>query len=120
MAGVVAMVDGGFDPLHAGHVAYFRGRGTLGAPVSATSPPDSYVATKHPAAAARGSERARCLDAIRMVDYVHLSRGTTDDVLEQLRPRYYVKGTDWRDRLPARSRWNICAGMGSRSSTWTL
>ena len=29
--GVVAMVDGGFDPLHHGHIAYFEAAAGLGA-----------------------------------------------------------------------------------------
>ena len=37
---------------------------------------------------------------MRHIDLVHCSQTTTLAVLHQLRPRYYVKGADWRDRLP--------------------
>ena len=47
-AGRVAMVDGGFDPLHPGHVAYFREAAALGVPVLCNVSSDAYVAQKHP------------------------------------------------------------------------
>jgi cytidyltransferase-like protein len=99
-AGRVAMVDGGFDPLHPGHVEYFRAAGELGVEVLCNVSSDAYVSRKH-APLLRDSERVKLIDAIRYVDYVHLSRTTTNEVLALLRPRYYVKGSDWRDRLPA-------------------
>ena len=33
LAGQVGMVDGGFDPLHRGHIEYFRSAAQLGVPV---------------------------------------------------------------------------------------
>jgi cytidyltransferase-like protein len=95
----VAMVDGGFDPIHAGHVAYFRAAAELGAPVLCNVSDDAYVSTKHTPVIPE-SERIRVIDAIRFVDYVHLSHTATAAVLEQLVPRWYVKGRDWRGRLP--------------------
>lgn len=101
LSGKVAMVDGGFDPLHAGHVEYFRAAAGLGVPVLCNVSSDTYVARKH-APLLPDTERVKLIDAIRYVDYVHLSRTSTNDVLARLRPRYYVKGSDWRERgLPA-------------------
>ena len=110
-AGRVAMVDGGFDPLHPGHVAYFRAAAELGAPVLCNVSPDAWVERKH-APLLTQRERAELIDAFRHVDYVHLSTGTTEDVLRALRPRFYVKGADWRDRLPA-EQLEICAAAGT-------
>lgn len=100
LAGRVAMVDGGFDPLHAGHVEYFRVARGLGAPLLCNIAPDAWVERKHPPLLAQ-RERGEIVDAIRHVDYVHLAQTSTADVLRTLRPRFYVKGPDWRDRLPA-------------------
>ena len=95
--GAVAMVDGGFDPLHEGHIAYFREARALGVPLLCNVSPDAYVATKHPPLLAQ-SQRVAVIDALRDVDFVHASTGTTASVLEALRPRFYVKGSDWRER----------------------
>ena len=97
--GEVAMVDGGFDPLHEGHVAYFSAAAELGAPVLCNLASDAYVAAKHPVLLTQ-PQRAAVIDALRSIDYVHCSQTTTLAVLHQLRPRYYVKGGDWRGRLP--------------------
>ena len=40
------------------------------------------------------------MDAIRYIDYTHINRYDTETVLRELRPRYYIKGADWRGRLP--------------------
>jgi D-beta-D-heptose 7-phosphate kinase/D-beta-D-heptose 1-phosphate adenosyltransferase len=99
LAGRVAMVSGGFDPLHPGHIAYLRGASELGAPLLCNVSSDEWVARKH-APLLTQEERVQLIDAIRFVDYTHAERTTTEDVLAQLRPRYFVKGADWRGRLP--------------------
>jgi D-beta-D-heptose 7-phosphate kinase/D-beta-D-heptose 1-phosphate adenosyltransferase len=109
--GAVAMVDGGFDPLHAGHIAYFREAARLGVPVLCNVAPDAWVARKHRPLLAQ-AERAVVLDAIRHVDLVHPAAGPTEDVLRALAPRFYVKGADWRGRLPPEQE-AICAERGT-------
>jgi glycerol-3-phosphate cytidylyltransferase-like family protein len=109
-AGRVTMVDGGFDPLHHGHIAYFRAAAGLGLPVLCNVSPDSYVARKHPPLLAQ-AERGAVLDAVRYVDFVHLSSGATAEVLEVLSPRYYAKGADWQGRLPDEET-AICGRLG--------
>jgi cytidyltransferase-like protein len=105
------MVDGGFDPIHAGHVRYFSAAAALGPPVLCNVAPDAWIAEKHPPLL-RQEERGEVLDAFRSIEYVHLARSPTVDVLLELRPRYYAKGADWMDRLPeaereACERWGV-------------
>jgi cytidyltransferase-like protein len=101
-AGAVAMVDGAFDPLHAGHIDYFRAAAELGVPLLCNVASDRYVSTKHPPLLPE-EQRAVVVDAIRYISYTHINRFDTETVLEQLRPRYYVKGKDWEARgLPPR------------------
>jgi len=93
----VAMVDGAFDPLHHGHIAYFKAARELGAPVLCNVASDRYVRTKHQPLLTE-TQRATIIDAIRYIEYVHNYQIDTETVLRQLRPKYYVKGSDWRDR----------------------
>lgn len=110
LARTVAMVDGGFDPLHAGHIAYFRAARALGHPVLCNVSGDHYVRTKHePLLPER--QRVVVIDALRDIDYVHLSDDTTANVLRKLRPWGYVKGEDWRGRLPSEEL-ELCAELG--------
>jgi cytidyltransferase-like protein len=99
LAGTVTMVSGGFDPLHPGHLAYFRAAADLGAPLLVNVSPDEWVARKHVPLLTQG-ERMQLIDALEMVDYVHAEQGRTSDVLTVLRPRYFAKGADWEGRLP--------------------
>lgn len=105
------MVDGCFDPLHRGHLKYFAAARALGAPVLCNVAPDAYVAGKHPPFLPE-EHRTTLIDALRDIDFTHLNRGrTTADVLQELRPRYYVKGSDWRGRLPEQET-SLCRELG--------
>jgi cytidyltransferase-like protein len=110
LAGAVTMVDGGFDPLHPGHVDYVREAAALGLPVLCNVSSDEWVSRKHPPLLTH-EERARLVDALRYVDYTHLSTASTADVLRLLRPRYYAKGADWRGRLPSEEQ-SVCGEHG--------
>jgi D-beta-D-heptose 7-phosphate kinase/D-beta-D-heptose 1-phosphate adenosyltransferase len=109
--GEVAMIDGGFDPLHAGHIQYMREAAGLGAPVLCNVSSDEWVVRKH-APLLPQHDRVVVIDAIRFVDYTHPSRWETVDVLRELGPRFYVKGADWRGRLPD-DELAVCAKQGT-------
>ena len=100
LRGTVAMVDGAFDPLHRGHIEYFRAASELQVPLLCNVASDAYVRTKHPPLLPE-EQRAAVVDAIRYITYTHINRADTETILRQLRPRYYVKGNDWVGRLPA-------------------
>lgn len=104
------MVDGGFDPLHPGHVAYFEAAAALGAPVLCNISGDDWVSRKH-APLLSQSERGILIAAIRWIDHVHLSQTSTLEVLAALEPRYYAKGIDWQDRLPDAEQ-ALCSKLG--------
>jgi cytidyltransferase-like protein len=97
--GRVTLVDGGFDPFHHGHVAYFEAAASLGLPVLCNVSPDDYVARKH-VPVLKQPERAAIIDAVRWISYTHLSQTATAEVLGLLGPRFYAKGEDWRGKLP--------------------
>jgi cytidyltransferase-like protein len=105
--GQVAMVDGAFDPLHRGHIEYFRAATTLGVPLLCNIASDRYVRTKHPPLLPE-TDRAAIVDAIRFISYTHINQFDTETILRELRPRYYVKGRDWVGRLPP-DQVTICA-----------
>ena len=100
LRGAVAMVDGAFDPLHRGHIEYFRAAAELGLPLLCNVASDRYVSTKHPPLLPE-DQRAAIVDAIRYISYTHVNAFDTETILRELRPRYYVKGKDWDGRLPA-------------------
>ena len=109
--GEVAMVDGAFDPLHAGHVAYFEAAVRLGAPVLCNLAPDRYVEGKH-APFLPQAERAKLIDSLKPITYVHPNPFDTETALKELRPKYYVKGKDWDGRLPE-EQVRICEEQGT-------
>lgn len=95
----MSLVDGSFDPLHPGHLAYFRAARSLGYPLLCNICPDSETAQKHPVLLP-ADQRAQILDSLDILTYVHVSERPTVEILQQLRPAYYVKGQDWLNRLP--------------------
>jgi cytidyltransferase-like protein len=105
--GTVAMVDGAFDPLHRGHIEYFRAASALGVPLLCNVASDRYVRTKHVPLLPE-DHRAAVVDAIRFITYTHINQFDTETILRELQPRYYVKGRDWIGRLPP-DQVTICA-----------
>jgi cytidyltransferase-like protein len=96
----VAMVDGAFDPLHRGHIEYFRAAAEqLDVPLLCNVASDRYVSTKHPPLLPE-EQRAAIVDAIRFISYTHVNQFDTETILRELQPKYYVKGKDWEGRLP--------------------
>ena len=107
----VAMVDGAFDPLHRGHIEYFRAAADrLDVPLLCNVASDRYVSTKHPPLLPE-EQRAAIVDAIRFISYTHVNQFDTETILRELQPKYYVKGKDWDGRLPV-EQVKICREQG--------
>ena len=107
----VAMVDGAFDPLHRGHIEYFRAAAEqLDVPLLCNVASDRYVRSKHPPLLPE-EQRAAIVDAIRYISYTHVNQFDTETVLRELQPKYYVKGKDWEGRLPP-DQVKICSEYG--------
>src|SRR5262249_47751783 len=97
-----AMVDGCFDPLHRGHVEYFRFARMLSVPVLCNLAADSYIRNrKVRRPLPPEADRAAVIGAMRWIDYVFLAKQGTAWSLEHFRPKYYVKGADWIGTLPS-------------------
>jgi glycerol-3-phosphate cytidylyltransferase len=109
----VAMVDGAFDPLHAGHIEYFReAAGRAGRPLLCNVASDRYVRGKGRPPLLPEQARAIVVDAVRYISFTHVNEHDTEAILERLRPTHYVKGADWKARgLPPRQV-EICARLG--------
>lgn len=93
------MVDGSFDPLHEGHIAYFRQSTAFKFPVACLIAPEDYTIIKHPVLLPI-EIRAKVLESIKFLDVVIVSQMATSKVIKLLGPRIYFKGGDWIDKLP--------------------
>jgi cytidyltransferase-like protein len=113
LAGKVAMVDGAFDPLHAGHIAYFKAAAArVAQPLLCNIASDRYVRTKARPPLLPEDARATVVDAVRYIAYTHINQADTERILEHLRPSHYIKGADWAARgLPPRQI-EICERLG--------
>src|SRR5687768_17853941 len=80
----VAMVDGAFDPLHRGHIEYFRAAAAaVDVPLLCNVASDQYVSTKHPPLLPE-DQRAAIVDAIRYITYTHVNSFDTETILREL------------------------------------
>ena len=110
--GQLVMVDGSFDPIHDGHIGYFRAASQFGIPVLCNVASDSWTVSKHPVLLTQ-NQRGIVLDSIRYLSFVHLSQVSTRDVLRLLQPKMYVKGNDWiaRGGVPTEEQ-QLCDELG--------
>jgi cytidyltransferase-like protein len=105
------MVDGSFDPLHEGHIEYFKSAAELGLPILCNIASDSWTRQKHPVLLEQ-SRRAIVLDSIRYISFVLVGCDSTLIALEAVKPKVFAKGRDWLDRggLPSEEL-DICARL---------
>ena len=100
----MVLCSGCFDGLHAGHVRYLKAAADLrrdGESVAVALASDLYfIVNKSRTSRWTVEDRALVLRSINMVDqvFIHNEYGAADTIL-QLRPRLFVKGTDWEGRM---------------------
>lgn len=107
------LVDGCFDPLHYGHIAYFKFAAGFGLPVLCNVETDRYLQeVKRRPPLLPEAQRIQVIDAIKYITYTHLQNTTTADVLRQLQPLKYVKGTDWKNKILPEDELEMCKKYG--------
>lgn len=97
------LLDGAFDPLHAGHVKYlteavkaFPDRLFICAVAS-----DDDIRAKGREPLLDQQTRAQIVASLKPIDLVLLKREPVEYIIHELKPAAYVKGKDWEGKLPA-------------------
>lgn len=109
------MCSGAFDGLHSGHVAYLEAAKALAPqlPLAVAVAPDSYIrSAKQREPYWTQSDRMQTVAALKVVDTVYRQRDSLAEIIESARPRYVVKGNDWRGQMPADVR-KACSIVGA-------
>ena len=92
---------GVFDLLHIGHIKHFEAAKKLGDVLVVTLTADQFV-NKGPGRPAFSEDlRAEAIAALSAVDYVAINTSASAvDALSITKPHRYVKGADYKDRVP--------------------
>lgn len=100
----IALCHGAFDLLHPGHVKHFQAARAMADVLVVTVTEDRFI-NKGPGRPVFDHQlRAETVAAIRVVDFVATAPWPTGvEVIERLRPSFYVKGQDYRDAAEAMS-----------------
>lgn len=106
------MVSGCFDPLHDGHVSFFKEARRFGDKLIVVIDPDDYTETKHIVFMSLGA-RQYVISNLSCVDVAIACRPsiTVCDMLRLLVPTYYVVGPDHdlQDDVPE---FKVCQQLG--------
>ena len=100
------LCSGAFDGIHAGHVRYLQAAQELKESSSdvlvVAVAPDSYIAlAKHREPYWTQADRLTAIRALAVVDAAIVQpTDSVAGVIRQYRPRLFVKGEDWHERLP--------------------
>jgi D-beta-D-heptose 7-phosphate kinase/D-beta-D-heptose 1-phosphate adenosyltransferase len=116
---VVVAVSGGFDPVHIGHIRFFRTARSLGDKLVVILNNDNWLTTKKGFVFMPEKERKAVIEAIRHVDRVIITKHGKNDPdrtivreLKVLRPDIFANGGDTRKGNDEENR--ICLQYGIR------
>jgi len=87
----IVLVTGGFDPVHSGHIAYFKAARTLGDQLIVGLNSDEWLARKKGRAFMPWNERLCVINNLSMVDEVYTfddSDGSAKSFIRQVRAHY--------------------------------
>lgn len=94
----VVHCHGVFDVLHIGHLNYLKAARAMGQHLIVTITSDQYVNKGPGRPHFSAAVRAQMLAALDCVDYVAISDfASAVRAIEEIRPEFYVKGSDYRD-----------------------
>lgn len=93
------LVDGAFDPLHAGHVAYLQSAASYG-PLLCSVASDDQMREQGKIPLLPQEQRVAVMEALGCISAVYAKDRPTEQILAQMRPAAYVKGCDWVGKLP--------------------
>jgi D-beta-D-heptose 7-phosphate kinase/D-beta-D-heptose 1-phosphate adenosyltransferase len=85
MVNKVVLVTGGFDPLHSGHIDYFKAAKRLGDILIVGVNSDSWLRRKKGREFMPSYERVQIIENLRMVDHCILFNDTEDHAIEAIR-----------------------------------
>ena len=134
----IVLITGGFDPLHSGHIAYFKAAKTLGDMLIVGLNSDDWLVRKKGAAFMPWNERLCIINNLSMVDEVYTfddEDGSAKHFIQQARALYpdaelvFANGGDrTKDNIPEMdvmdSNLSFVFGVGGEnkmnSSSWIL
>jgi cytidyltransferase-like protein len=134
----IVLITGGFDPLHSGHIAYFKAAKTLGDMLIVGLNSDDWLVRKKGAAFMPWNERLCIINNLSMVDEVYTfddDDGSAKHFIQQARAHYpdaeliFANGGDrTKDNIPEMdvidSNLTFIFGVGGEnkmnSSSWIL
>jgi rfaE bifunctional protein kinase chain/domain/rfaE bifunctional protein nucleotidyltransferase chain/domain len=94
----VALAHGVFDLLHLGHIRYLQQARAFADVLVVTITPDEYVNKGPHRPAFTGTHRAEAIAALDCVQHAAINKWPSAvELLELVRPDFYVKGSDYRD-----------------------
>lgn len=85
MVNKVVLVTGGFDPLHSGHIAYFKAARALGNMLIVGVNSDAWLERKKGRAFMPGTERIEIIQNLKMVDGCILFNDNDNTAIEAIR-----------------------------------
>jgi rfaE bifunctional protein kinase chain/domain/rfaE bifunctional protein nucleotidyltransferase chain/domain len=100
----VVQCHGVFDPLHVGHIRYFKSAAQHGDVLVVTVTPDRFVNRGPNRPVFTEALRAEAIAALECVDFVAINTSPMAiETIKLLKPNAYVKGSDYRDASKDRS-----------------
>ena len=97
----LGLVSGCFDPLHEGHIEYFKQSYKITKNLICSIDENKYSKNKNGIQNLTTTKtKLNIIKSIKYIKKAFINKKTTADVLEELKPNYFFKDIKWKNKLP--------------------
>ncbi len=94
----IVLCHGDFDNFHYGHLKYFESAKKFGNILIVSLTSDKYINKGLNRPIFNEKQRAEIISSLEIVDYVYIDYNlTAEKIISNLKPDYFVKGSDYKD-----------------------
>ena len=94
----IILCHGDFDNFHYGHLKYFESAKKFGDILVVSLTSDKYINKGLNRPIFNEKQRAEIISSLKIVDYVYVDNNlTAEKIISNLKPDYFVKGSDYKD-----------------------
>ena len=97
----IGLVSGCFDPLHEGHIVYFKKANKYAKNLICSLDDNKYSRNKNNLTSMFSTEtKIEILKSLKYFNKVIVNKNKTENILKKIKPNFFLKDIKWKNKLP--------------------